>query len=84
METNHTFPYTIYKKIDSFSQLKPRALIPTDKGMNLARFVLLLISFQDVVIDGGNYLIETEDGNYLVEANNIERDYNEAVYEASR
>ena len=36
--------------------------------MNLARFVLLLISFQDVVIDGGNYLIETEDGNYLVGA----------------
>ena len=70
METNHTFP--IFKKIDSFSQLKPRALIPTDKGMNLARFVLLLISFQDVVIDGGNYLIETEDGNYLIEADGNE------------
>ena len=61
--------------------MKPRALIPTDKGMNLARFVLLLISFQDVVIDGGNYLIETEDGNYSIGTNNIERDY---AYEASR
>ena len=40
--------------------------------MNLARFVLLLISFQDVVIDGGNYLIETEDGNYLIEADGNE------------
>ena len=52
--------------------------------MNWVRFVLLLTSFQDIVIVWGNYLIETEDGNYLVEANNIERDYNEAVYEASR
>ena len=54
------------------------------ESMNWVRFVLLLTSFQDIVIVWGDYLIETEDGNYLVEANNIERDYNEAVYEASR
>ena len=52
--------------------------------MNWIRFVLLLTSFQDIVIVWGDYLIETEDGNYLVGTSNIERDYNEAVYEASR
>ena len=76
MKTKHRYRCTIK---NYFSQL-----IPTDESMNWVRFVLLLTSFQDIVIVWGDYLIETEDGNYLVEANNIERDYNEAVYEASR
>ena len=73
VKTKHRYRCTIK---NNFSQL-----IPTDESMNWVRFVLLLTSFQDIVIVRGDYLIETEDVNPLIGTNNIGRDY---VYEASR
>ena len=55
------------KIMTNFSQL-----IPTDESMNWVRFALLITSFQDIVIVWGNYLMETEDGNYLIEADGNE------------